>query len=406
MDYTPPPEILERYAQLLVNYALGKGHGVKRGDVVRVVSDDDATPMFAEVCKAVWRAGGHVIQMLRLADSDPSRLNRAFFELASDEQLDFFPARYSRGMVDDTDHQIHILSDGDPHILQGIDPEKALRHRRAFKPQMQWRDAKENAGKFSWTMAQYATPGMAAEAGMNVEQYWQQIIKACFLDQEDPIARWREVEAQIARFRGWLDELQVDRVHLEGEDVDLWIKIGEKRRWLGGDGANIPSFEVFTSPDWRGTDGWIRFSQPLYAYGSLISGIRLEFKSGLVVNASAEQNEKLLRTMIASDGANRIGEFSLTDSRLSPIDRFMANTLFDENAGGPFGNTHVALGQSYQEGYDGDPATVSAEEWARLGFNDSSVHQDIVSTTDRIVTAVLADSTEHVIYAGGRFTLD
>ena len=406
MDYTPPPEILERYAHLLVNYALGKGHGIKPGDVVRVVSDDDATPMFAEVCKTVWRSGGHVIQMLRLADSDPSGLNRAFFELASDEQLDFFPSRYSRGMVDDTDHQIHILSDGDPHILQGIDPEKPLRHRRAYKPQMQWRDDKENAGKFSWTMAQYATPGMAAEAGMSVEQYWEQIIKACFLDLEDPVARWREVEAQIARFRGWLDDLRVDKVHLEGEDLDLWIKIGEKRRWLGGDGANIPSFEVFTSPDWRGTDGWIRFSQPLYAYGSLISGIRLEFREGLVVNAAADKNERLLHTVIASDGADRIGEFSLTDSRLSPIDRFMANTLFDENAGGPFGNTHLALGQSYQEGYDGDPATVSEDEWARLGFNDSSVHQDIVSTTDRTVTAVLADGGERVIYAGGRFTLD
>jgi len=406
MDYTPPPEILERYAHLLVNYALGKGHGIKPGDVVRVVSDDDATPMFAEVCKTVWRSGGHVIQMLRLADSDPSGLNRAFFELASDEQLDFFPSRYSRGMVDDTDHQIHILSDGDPHILQGIDPEKPLRHRRAYKPQMQWRDDKENAGKFSWTMAQYATPGMAAEAGMSVEQYWEQIIKACFLDLEDPVARWREVEAQIARFRGWLDDLRVDKVHLEGEDLDLWIKIGEKRRWLGGDGANIPSFEVYTSPDWRGTDGWIRFSQPLYAYGSLISGIRLEFREGLVVNAAADKNERLLHTVIASDGADRIGEFSLTDSRLSPIDRFMANTLFDENAGGPFGNTHLALGQSYQEGYDGDPATVSEDEWARLGFNDSSVHQDIVSTTDRTVTAVLADGGERVIYAGGRFTLD
>jgi aminopeptidase len=406
MDYTPPPEILERYAHLLVHYALGKGQGIRRGDVVRVVSDDDATPMFAEVCKAVWRAGGHVIQMLRVADSDPSRLNRAFFELASDEQLDFFPARYSRGMVDDTDHQIHILSDGDPHILEGLDPGKALRYRRAYKQQMQWRDAKENEGRYSWTMAQYATPGMAAEAGMTVEQYWEQIITACFLDREDPIARWREVEAQIARFRLWLDELRVDRVHVAGEDVDLWIKIGEKRRWLSALGANIPSFEVFTSPDWRGTDGWIRFSQPLYAYGSLVSGIRLEFKAGLVVKATAEQNEKLLRTMIASEGADRIGEFSLTDSRLSPIDRFMANTLFDENVGGPFGNTHVALGQSYQDGYRGDPATVTTEEWARLGFNDSAVHQDIVSTTDRTVTAVLTDGTERVIYAGGRFTLD
>ena len=176
--------------------------------------------------------------------------------------------------------------------------------------------------------------------------------------------------------------------------------------WNGGGGVNIPSFEIYTTPDWRGTNGWIRFSEPLYEYGSLITGIRLEFREGLVVEATAERNEELLRTLIATEGADRLGEFSLTDARLSPIDRFMANTLFDENAGGPFGNTHVALGQSYKDVYDGDPSAVSDEEWARLGFNESAVHTDIVSTTDRTVTAVLGDGSERVIYASGRFQLD
>jgi aminopeptidase len=406
MEYTPPPEVIERYAHLLVNYALRKGEGIEPGDVVRVVAEDDAKPLFAEVCKAVWRAGGHVIPALRIADSDPSGLSRAFYELASDEQLSFFPARYSRGMVDDVDHAIHILSDGNPHVMEGLDPEKMLRRQRAHRQQMEWQDAKENAGKFSWTIAQYATPGLAAEAGMSVEEYWGQIIKACFLDSEDPIRRWREVEVEITRIRTWLDALAIERVHLEGEDVDLWITIGEKRTWKGGGGVNIPSFEIFTSPDWRGTNGWIRFSEPLYAYGSLITGVRLEFKDGLVVSATADKSQELLRTMIASDGADRLGEFSLTDARLSPIDCFMANTLFDENTGGPFGNTHVAVGQSYKEVYDGDPAEIGDEEWARLGFNESAVHTDIVSTTDRTVTAVLADGTERVIYTGGRFKLD
>ncbi len=406
MTYTPPPPILERYANLLVNYALNDGEGISPGDVVRVVAQDDARPLFAEVCRAVWQAGGHVIQMLSIADSDPSRLNRAFYELASPEQLDFFPARMIRGMVDDVDHDVHILSDGDPRIHAGVDPERLLRHRRAFKPQMDWQDDKENAGEFSWTLAQYGTAGQAAEAGMTVEEYWAQIIRACFLDQPDPVARWREVEETISGIRARLDALAIRRVHLTGEDLDLRLTIGEQRLWKGGVGANIPSFEIFTTPDWRGTNGWIRFNQPLYEYGSLITGIRLEFKDGLVVRADAEQNVELLRAMIANPGADRLGEFSLTDARLSPIDRFMANTLFDENAGGPFGNTHVALGQAYKEVYDGDPATLTDEQWAQLGFNESVVHTDIVSTTDRTVTAVLADGSERVIYAGGRFQLD
>jgi aminopeptidase len=195
-------------------------------------------------------------------------------------------------------------------------------------------------------------------------------------------------------------------VHVEGEDADLWVTIGEQRRWLGGRGRNIPSFELFTSPDWRGTEGWIRFNQPLYRYGNLVKGISLRFEDGRVVESSAEQNEVVLKEMIATEGADRVGEFSLTDKRLSRITRFMAHTLYDENVGGPFGNTHVALGRSYQDAFDGDPSGVATEEWERLGFNNSSVHTDIVSTADRVVTAQLRGGGEKVIYRDGEFQLD
>ena len=158
------------------------------------------------------------------------------------------------------------------------------------------------------------------------------------------------------------------------------MTLGENRRWIGGGGRNIPSFEIFTSPDWRGTEGWIRFSEPLYIYGSLITGIELAFENGVLSQAKAEQNEELLLEMLATENANRVGEFSLTDSRLSTITHFMADTLFDENVGGPFGNTHIAMGKSLQHCYDGDPAALSVDDWERLGFNESVVHTDIVST--------------------------
>jgi aminopeptidase len=184
------------------------------------------------------------------------------------------------------------------------------------------------------------------------------------------------------------------------------IGVGEQRRWLGGRGRNIPSFEIFTSPDWRGTQGWIYCNQPLYRYGNLVKGIRLAFVDGRVVEASAEQNESVLREMIATEGADRLGEFSLTDRRLSRINRFMAHTLYDENVGGRYGNTHVAVGRSYQDAYAGDPTQVSLERWSELGFNDSTVHTDVVSTTDRVVTATLRGGGERVIYRDGQFELD
>jgi len=275
-----------------------------------------------------------------------------------------------------------------------------------MRPLLDWRGEKENAGRFSWTLGLYGTPAMAAEAQMGLEEYWEQIIHACFLDAEDPIARWCEVGERVSASREWLDSLEIERVHVQGEDVDLHVSIGEQRRWLGGRGRNIPSFELFTSPDWRGTEGWIYCNQPLYRYGNLVKGIRLEFADGRVVKASAEENEPVLTEMIATEGADRIGEFSLTDRRLSRITRFMAHTLYDENVGGRFGNTHIALGRSYQDAYDGDPSEVAAERWAELGFNDSTVHTDIVSTTDRVVTATLRGGEQRVIYRDGEFQLD
>ena len=240
-----------------------------------------------------------------------------------------------RGLVDEMDHQVTVLAESDPHALDTVDPAKIMRHGAAMRPLLDWRGEKENAGRFSWTLGLYGTPAMAAEAEHELEEYWEQIIDACFLDEEDPIARWREVGEQIGETRARLDALEIDRLHVEGEDVDLRVTLGEQRRWVGGRGRNIPSFEIFTSPDWRGTEGWIYFNQPLYRYGNLVKGIRLEFADGRVVEASAEENEPVLTEMIATEGADRIGEFSLTDRRFSRITRFMAQTLYDENVGGP-----------------------------------------------------------------------
>jgi aminopeptidase len=248
---------------------------------------------------------------------------------------------------------------------------------------------------------------MAKEAGLSEKTYWDQIVKACFLDEADPIKRWKQVYKEIESYRSKLNKLspRIDRLHAVGPDMDLWIRLGEKRAWHAGSGRNIPSFEIFTSPDWRGTNGWIRFNQPLYRYGNRIDGIEIEFKDGLVVKAKAKTNEKLLKEMIATKGANKIGEYSLTDRRHSRITKFMAETLFDENMGGPYGNTHIALGMSYRDTYAGDVSKLTTEQAEQLGFNDSSVHTDIISTTRRTVTAHLKDGTEKVIYTDGEFVL-
>jgi aminopeptidase len=404
--YEVPQEFLERYADLLINFALGSGEGIKTGEVVEVIAPESAKRLYVELCRAVWRAGGNVLPNYSPDDDQDFNVTRDFYEIAGPEQLTFFASKYYRGVIDQIDHLVYIRCVADPHALKDVPPAKLLEHQRSYGPLVEWQTRKEDEGRLTWTIGMYGTEAMAAEARLSLEEYWQEIIRACFLDQPDPKKRWQEVSDQLATYIEALNALPIDRLHVNGPDADLWLTLGEKRRWIGGSGRNIPSFEIFTSPDWRGTEGWIRFSEPLYIYGSLITGIELAFEDGLVTKATAAENEPLLLEMLASENANRVGEYSLTDSRLSPITRFMAETLFDENVGGPYGNTHLAVGKSITNCYDGDPSELDKSDWERLGFNDSVVHTDIVSTADREVTAILKDGSRRMIYAAGQFQLE
>ncbi|MGH2861283.1 MAG: aminopeptidase [Solirubrobacteraceae bacterium] len=407
MSYEPSQDMIERYARLLVDFALGDGNGIKPGDTVLVAGSEETKPLFAECCRAVWRSGGNVIQQLDITEDERFNLQRDFYELASDAQLDHFPAKYRRGLVDELDHMLWIDGTDHPQAMKGVDPQKMMRRQATLMPALAWRQQKEAAGLLHWTIGLWGTEAMAAEAGLTIEQYWEQITRACFLDDPDPIARWRETLKAIHRYRDWLNSLPIERLHLEAEEIDLWMTVGEKRRWIGGGGRNIPSFEIFTSPDWRGTNGHVKFSEPLFSHGMIARGVRLEFEDGIVTAATADENPRLIEQIVAAPGGNKLGEFSMTDARLSRIDRFMANTLYDENVGGPYGNTHLAVGMSLNHTYDGDATAVTDEEWEQLGYNlDAAVHNDIVSTADRSVTAVMRDGSERVIFAHGRFQMD
>ncbi len=410
--FRPSQKILEKYADLMVNFALGMGKGIKKGDVVRLSATESAKPLYISIHNAIVKSGGHVISHYAPDEEhgDMRRnesTSRYFYQNASEDQLKFFPDKYLRGVIDQMDHSVFIIADKDMHLMDGIDPKKIMSRGLAMKPFMDWRRQKEAQGKFGWTICMYGTPAMAKEAGLSEKAYWDQIIKACYLDKADPKREWKKLYEEIESYKQKLNKLspQVDKLHVKGPDADLWIKLGERRQWLAGRGYNMPSFEIFTSPDWRGTEGWIRFNQPLYRYGSKITGIQLWFKDGKVVKSSAKTNEKMLKAMIATKNADKIGEYSLTDGRHSRITKFMAETLYDENVGGKFGNTHLALGMAYKDTCHGNIADMKEDEFEDLGFNDSSVHTDIISTTRRTVTAHMKDGSEKVIYHDGQFVL-
>ncbi len=404
--YKPIDTVLKKYADVLIKYALGGGCGIKKGEVVFLQVPESAKPILNHLVVAVLESGGHPLVHFTPEGTDRHMsVDRTFFENASDSQIKYLPEKYLTGRVEDCDHFVSIISTNNKKDLEGIDSKKILARQKAVLFYKEAREKKENQGKLTWTLGLFGTSVMAKEAGLSLKAYWQQIIKACFLDEPDPIKKWKTVTEQIEATKNKLNGLKIKTLFIKGKNVDLKVGLGEGRVWMGGSGRNIPSFELFISPDTRVTNGKVKFNQPVYIYGSFIKDVELTFKNGKVISAKARQNQKLLKEMISVEGANQIGEFSLTDKRFSKIDKFMAETLYDENMGGKYGNFHLALGSAYKDSYPGDPSKLSKSEWKNLGYNQSAVHTDIISTEDRVVTAEVAGGKIITIYKDGVFIL-
>ncbi len=396
----PTASTLKKYADLLVQFALNGGKGAQPKETVELAVPDAAKPLLPFLVRSVLECGAYPkIHFI------PTEIDRVFFETASDDQLTYFPEAYKRAEADLIDHRVSIIADPNPKELQGIDPARIFKAMDSRRIARDWLWKKEQEGRFSWTLALFGTEAMAKEAQMTLGEYWKQIIEACYLDNQDPIREWKKIQTEQDRVKAELDSLRIESVHIESAEIDLTVKLGPNRKWLGGSCRNIPSFEIFISPDWRGTEGKIFFNQPLYRYGNILRDITLEFRSGILVSATAKQGQEVLTSMVSRKNANKIGEYSLTDKRYSRITRFMANTLFDENVGGAFGNTHLALGRAYKDSFTGDQSKPSDAEWESMGYNDSPEHTDIISTEDRVVTALLPDGSKKVIFKDGMFTV-
>ena len=394
-------KILQNYADLMVNFGANERKGVQKNDVCLVRVPESASIMLKYFQRSILKAGGHPV-----LEISPEGLAADFFELANDDQLNYMDENVIRVKNEQFDHRISVVGSKFPLELKDSDTKKIAQRRKVFAPINKeiWKRYDQKLA--SWTLCMFGTPAMAEQAGLTLEEYWDQIIHACFLDSDNPVEKFNDIFNKIDKVCMWLNDLEIEHVHIESENIDLRIKIGANRKWIGGSGHNIPSFEVFTSPDFRDVEGHIKFNQPLYYSGNVIRDIELKFKDGAVVEFDASENKHVLEEMLSHKGAKHLGEFSMTDSRFSRITKFMANTLFDENVGGKYGNTHVAVGNAYKDCFKGDIKTTTTEQWQEFGYNESVIHTDIVSTENRTVTATLQDGSNLVIYKDGKFTLD
>ncbi len=391
---------LDRYADALIWGLMKARTGrFKRGDIVLIRYDASAMSLLEVLYDKLLDRGLHVVPRAGLS----ARMEGSFFGKANGRQLVFIPPG-ERELSESLAGSIFLHAPESLTHLKDADPKKIARAVIARKPLREILDRREERGEFAWTLCTFPTRELAKNAKLTIAQDTDQIIKACFLDNDDPASRWGDIYRQAGAIKKWLNGMNVSHYHVESNNLDLRIKPGKRRRWIGVSGHNIPSFELFFSPDWRGTEGYYFANQPSFRSGNYVEGVKLVFEKGRAVKIEAASGEDFAVRQVSMDrGACRIGEFSLTDRRFSRIDRFMADTLFDENYGGRWGNCHIALGASYSDTYDGDPAELTKEMKKSLGFNDSALHWDLVNTERKRVRAHLSDGKTVTIYEDGVF---
>jgi aminopeptidase len=373
----------------------------KKNDIMMVRYDRSAAGLAEIIHRKLLAEGKNPVMRTGLTPA----MEKNFFSLADETQLTF-QAPGERELIKNLNGSISLLAPESLTHLENIDPRKIGKAAAARKPLRDILDARENKGEFGWTLCMYPGGEMARHAGLSIENYTKQIVKACFLDRENPVEQWESVFKKAVAIKRWLNRMKISHLHVESRNTDIEIAPGESRKWVGISGHNIPSFELFLSPDWRYTRGTYFADMPSYRNGNYIKNLKIEFKDGVAATITAEEGQSFARKLLDTDeGAARIGEFSLTDRRFSKISRFMANTLFDENYGGRQGNCHIALGASYADTFAGNPTELTKPRKRKLGFNDSAIHWDVINTEKKRVTAILVSGKKKIIYENGVFAI-
>src|SRR5688500_1152636 len=325
---------LEKLADVLVNYSVA----VKKDQVVRVSGPPLAQPLVAEVYRKVVAAGGH--PLVRMS---PEELGEIFLKHASDEQLGYVSPLTMRE-YETIDCSIGIWAEENTKSLTNIDPKRIGLQQAARKPLMEIFMKRAAEGQLKWTGTQFPTQSAAQDAEMSLEEYEDFVFSADKLDHPDPAGEWRKLSQRQQRLADFLNgKRDYHVVAHNGTDVRMSVA---GMRWINCDGhENFPDGEVFTGPVIDSVNGTIRFSFPAVHHGREVDGVRLTFRDGKVIDASADKGQDFLFSMLDTDAGSRfLGECAIGTNY--DITRYTKNTLFDEKIGG---TVHFALGAGYTE---------------------------------------------------------
>jgi aminopeptidase len=337
----------KKLAKLLVNYSVN----VQKNELVMVQGDHLAIPILTEIYKEVVNAGAHPILNVLVKDTD-----EIMYKNGSKEQLEWV-SPITKWQYENIDVAINIRGEENTRALTNVDPEK---QKLAALAKVELRETffKRAAVKdLRWTLARIPTQAYAQDADMSFTDYEDFLYGATFCDKENPVEEWQKLHTEQQKVIDWLYGKKL--VTIKSPNADFSVSI-EDRTFVNESGKlNMPSGEVYTGPIENSAEGWVNFTYPAIRLGREVEGVKLAFKEGKVIKASASKNEEYLLSQLNSDeGASYLGEFAIGTNY--GIQQFTKSILFDEKIGGSF---HMAVGNGY-------PETGSK--------NKSSIHWDFI----------------------------
>lgn len=404
---------IKKYAALIVRV----GANVQKGQSVVIYASVEQADFVAMVMDEAYKAGAKRVNIEW--NFDPAtRLKYRCESVKTLSEVLPWQEEKLKWMSEELPCRIHIVSD-DPDGLKGINIDKMQKsQQKRYVVTKKYSDAMEN--RHQWTIA--AVPGEAwakkVFPGLNksraVEKLWQSILESCYVtDDNDPVEVWNKVNEDFKERCAKLNSYKFDYLEYKssnGTDFKCWLM--PKSRWCGGGetdlcghffNPNLPTIEVFTSPQKGRAEGKVVSTKPLSYQGQLIENFWFEFKDGKVSDFGAEKGRELLEKMVTMDeGAAMIGELALIscDSPINNQNVLYYETLFDENA-----SCHIALGRGFRDCVEGFE-NLSDKDFDEMGLNDSMIHVDFMIGAPDMSIVGYTESGEAVkIFENGNFVI-